>query len=968
MHTRRLLVSALLILAAFLIAAVAADATDLIEVTIGSEHEADMLRESGTKVVLPIKNGYLVAGEAADLLLYDNARLVASDIDLRELARLVKPYRPEFESLPVVYRDRGVTVVRATAEDRKRLGAGHELVSLRASAGPIRYVASVPPPAVTYTPDDTTDSLMAEVLQDSTYAYLLRLEAFYRRVAGTDSNLAARNWIASKFADFGYDSVVFDSFQGATPLDLSPVPAYNVVATLPGTLYPDRQIVFGAHFDAVVGAPGADDNASGTSGLLEIARVLAGSSPALTIKFIAFDSEEAGILGAKHYADSVRAAGEDIALMINLDMIGNIDNDTAAYLKHSAVTDYPLLWSDIAANSCGLTAVLEESTNSDAAPFVLNGYDAIFIEEYEFSQHYHLVSDSSTYINFDYLTRMTKASLGLGYMLAAAPPPLKATSVLQTGDGQSLAVYWRSVDYPTIDHVRVTWYEVESPTVNHFIELPATAADSVVIGGLTEGDSYAIYIEAFDIDGQTAPVHPAVVGTPVSQPIMPTGLIALPYPDSVGLTWQSNNTELDFDHYEILRDGAVIATTTDTVYFDSDPSIGFDQHDYQVLAVDAGANESDSTGIAPTVGQAAALTPNRVLAVNRTSGTSLGLADETASGAFLRDALEGWDYVYLSDTAAGTAGGSQVTLNEMAQYGVVVVCDESALGRTIDAWPNGGGILDSLAHYVKIGGSLVVYGRFGTMPGGDTLHFVDGPANFRAYSDVFGVDWRVQTESHFVGAGEAIGDFVGALAQDEAYPMILWDSIATAAHTAPYTAPMGVPCMSFVDVTAPGVDVLYGYDAADDNPAHEGKTVGWRYLGADYQYVWFDIPFSFMQRTPAITALRQAVVDLTEDIDQDGLANGSDNCPGDYNPGQSDANGDGIGDACCCTLRGDADGSGACNVSDLTYLVAFLFQGGAGAACPAEMDNEASGDVTVSDLTYLVAYLFQGGPDPVPCR
>ena len=69
----------------------------------------------------------------------------------------------------------------------------------------------------------------------------------------------------------------------------------------------------------------------------------------------------------------------------------------------------------------------------------------------------------------------------------------------------------------------------------------------------------------------------------------------------------------------------------------------------------------------------------------------------------------------------------------------------------------------------------------------------------------------------------------------------------------------------------------------------------------------------------------------------------------------------------CCVLRGNVDGSGAVNVSDLTYLVTFLFQGGSLPPCEEESDIDYSGEVNVSDLTYLVGYLFQGGPNPPAC-
>jgi len=74
-----------------------------------------------------------------------------------------------------------------------------------------------------------------------------------------------------------------------------------------------------------------------------------------------------------------------------------------------------------------------------------------------------------------------------------------------------------------------------------------------------------------------------------------------------------------------------------------------------------------------------------------------------------------------------------------------------------------------------------------------------------------------------------------------------------------------------------------------------------------------------------------------------------------------------FGSGGCCQLRGDVDTSGTINVSDLTYLVALLFQGGPQPACADEGDVDGSGVINVSDLTYLVASLFQGGPPPPAC-
>ena len=69
----------------------------------------------------------------------------------------------------------------------------------------------------------------------------------------------------------------------------------------------------------------------------------------------------------------------------------------------------------------------------------------------------------------------------------------------------------------------------------------------------------------------------------------------------------------------------------------------------------------------------------------------------------------------------------------------------------------------------------------------------------------------------------------------------------------------------------------------------------------------------------------------------------------------------------CCDMRGDVDDSGGIDVGDLTYLVGYLFGGGAAPPCPEEGDVDGYGGIDVGDLTYLVGYLFGGGAAPPPC-
>jgi Zn-dependent M28 family amino/carboxypeptidase len=101
----------------------------------------------------------------------------------------------------------------------------------------------------------------------------------------------------------------------------------NLAVTRPGAQARRGILLVGAHYDTVLDSPGADDNASGVAALLELSRLFRHVEPALTLRFVAFVNEEAPFFysdeqGSMVYASAARRRGDDIRLMLSLEMLG----------------------------------------------------------------------------------------------------------------------------------------------------------------------------------------------------------------------------------------------------------------------------------------------------------------------------------------------------------------------------------------------------------------------------------------------------------------------------------------------------------------------------------------------------------------------------------------------------------------------------------------------------------------------
>ena len=167
------------------------------------------------------------------------------------------------------------------------------------------------------------------------------------RSAGSKGDILARDYMVDLF-EKSSSSVTIQEFEVITNRRTQETAiTYNVIGVLPGNdpLLKDEFVIVGGHYDTTPNPPkarrlffdninnGADDNASGTAMVLELFEKYASTnSHKRTLVFILFGGEELGLLGSKHYAENPTINLDKVQLMVNLDMIGRLDEDNNVYL------------------------------------------------------------------------------------------------------------------------------------------------------------------------------------------------------------------------------------------------------------------------------------------------------------------------------------------------------------------------------------------------------------------------------------------------------------------------------------------------------------------------------------------------------------------------------------------------------------------------------------------------------------
>jgi len=257
---------------------------------------------------------------------------------------------------------------------------------------------------------------------------------------------AAERYIADSLRELGYE-VRRQNYE-AQGVDCA-----NLEVAIEGSTHAGEIVLAGAHYDTVPGSPGADDNASGVAAVIELARLLRGTTPSRTTRLVAFVNEEPpfffwGEMGSKVYARAARARGDDIRVMLSLEMLGCYSDEKGSQgypplLKHfypaqgnyiafvsnlrshralRNIVDAFRSASDFPAEKLAAPALVPGIGWSDQLSFWREGYPAAMVTDTAFHRYRHYHQPTDTPEKLDY-ARMARVVEGLARTLELLATP-----------------------------------------------------------------------------------------------------------------------------------------------------------------------------------------------------------------------------------------------------------------------------------------------------------------------------------------------------------------------------------------------------------------------------------------------------------------------------------------------------------------------------------------------------------------
>ncbi len=372
---------------------------------------------------------------------------------------------------------------------------------------------------------------------------------------------AARDWIFAEFQKISNDCGNCLTVEKQTFLQPKanripePTNLTNVVATLKGTTNPDRVYVVSGHYDSMCSsptdgkcdAPGANDDASGTAAVIEMARVMSKRKFDATIIFMTVAGEEQGLLGATYFAEQAKQKQINVEAMFTNDIIGgvttfkNSPDRNSVRVFSEGVPSNETEQEGATRRSVGgendsasrqLARFIKETAEiyspkfrvmmiyrrdrygrgGDHIPFVERGFTAVrFTEPNEDYDHQHqnvrtennkFYGDTIEFVDFEYVANVTKINAASLASLALAPArPKNVVVVNRLGNDTELK--WDVGTESDLAGYEIVWRDTTS----------AVWTNSQFVGNVTNfvmknmsKDNYFFGVRAVDKEGNKSPV------------------------------------------------------------------------------------------------------------------------------------------------------------------------------------------------------------------------------------------------------------------------------------------------------------------------------------------------------------------------------------------------------------------------------------------------------------------------------
>jgi len=748
----------------------------------------------------------------------------------------------------------------------------------------------------------TTDSIAAYVELDSLESYIQRMQNFYTRFIGSDSSGPAKVWLRSKYEEIGYTHFNNIGF-GTGETWCGSYSGMNVICVKEGSVEPEKVIIVGGHFDSIrypqscndenSYSPGADDNASGSAGVLEMARVLKDFDNNKTILFVAFDGEELGLHGAYAMANQYYNEGIDVELVINMDMIG-YTTDTIPDVKiiYSQSEPMNLLMGRTGAAVSGLIPEYTEGAmSSDDGAFVDYGFKTIGVHEHEFNYPgWHTSRDVIYYINLDYVTDIVKMATATVAAIDRTPDPLEF-SVNDFGNGQSVRISWEVAE-PDIEYVAI------------YGPLETFLPDTVP---LASGTSHHDIFDMYEGQPIFVSVYHIVDGIPqmtfsmteISSNIVPRaplGLIASPDSVEVNLVWDYG-VEFDLDYYRVFKKAGegeweILADNYNGTSLLDQDVIGQTEYSYRLTVVDNDGHESDSSDITSCF---LASFDAGVLIVDETHTGDIN-PTEQAQSVYYNNMMGDNPHTIVTVEQAG----DYLSHGDMGKHNPMFWIDDD---NQTHIWMD---YIDSLNWYFDYENDFL-------LAGWRSLTALTGNTNFYSGSfihDRFGIS----------SVGENIlMRFVGANGEGDWPDLVVDPSAPNEGH------------LDFIQVIFPqeGAETIYQFETDPYHIGYQDKSVGIAYDTRQGKRVMLGFPLYWLTPESA-EALVTRVLQYFDEVSPPVFGD----CNGDYRVNILDVTYlinyvYMSGEPPIEMNHGDPNGDCAINILDVTYAISYLYQGGA---------------------------------------